>query len=194
MNSTKTQPGIRDTICSHLLSWHNYQEPTPCTSTFPGLRPAVAKQTLAGWQSFLEGRIVLEWEAVQSRYYAWLGNRRTGKRWVSMLIRKVWEIAWDQWDHRNDFVHVRENNASIAATLQAVDVQLGLRYQGLTNNTDRALLTSIPRTELLEAPQNVQQAWVNNLAAARARGQRRAEQYLRPERSFMRQWLETRPT
>jgi hypothetical protein len=38
---------------------------------------------------------------VQETYFIWLGHRNTGKRCATSLIVKIWEIAWDRWDHCN---------------------------------------------------------------------------------------------
>jgi hypothetical protein len=41
------------------------------------------------------------WSEVQHRYYEFLDSRRTGLRWLTALIQKLWDVAWDMWDHRN---------------------------------------------------------------------------------------------
>jgi hypothetical protein len=34
-----------------------------------------------------------------------------GKAWLQALIKKVWEVSWDMWDHRNE---VRTTNITPA--------------------------------------------------------------------------------
>jgi hypothetical protein len=41
------------------------------------------------------------WRDVHHRYYEWLKRRNTGKAWLQAVIKKVWEVLWDMWDHRN---------------------------------------------------------------------------------------------
>jgi hypothetical protein len=62
---------------------------------------AIAKQDTLGWDSFLEGTIATEWQSVQATYYLFLQSSKTTLRWASALIRKTWEVAWDQWEYRN---------------------------------------------------------------------------------------------
>jgi hypothetical protein len=69
--------------------------------TFHDLPAVVQKQNEIGWQSLLVGWPSLGWSEVQQRYYEWLGSRRSGLRWLTALIQKVWDIAWDVWDNRN---------------------------------------------------------------------------------------------
>ena len=45
----------------------------------------------------LGGGISLEWAKVQGTYFKWLGVRKTGKRWVAVLIQKQWDISLNQW-------------------------------------------------------------------------------------------------
>jgi len=36
-------------------------------------------------------------------------SRKTGKRWLTALIQKMWKVAWDLWEHRNGVRHEQEN-------------------------------------------------------------------------------------
>jgi hypothetical protein len=72
---------------------------------FYALPAVVQKQDAIGWQSFLEGRPSVGWSEVQHRYYEFLDSRRTGLRWLTALIQKLWDVAWDMWDHRNRVLH-----------------------------------------------------------------------------------------
>ncbi len=53
---------------------------------------------------------------MQNRYYEWLGGRRSGLRWLTALIQKLWDIAWDMWDIGNRVLHETEH--SVARDLQ----------------------------------------------------------------------------
>jgi hypothetical protein len=48
----------------------------------------------------------------------YLGKRNTGERWVRLLIQKIWDVSWDQWDHRNGVVHKQDNLVSQAESAQ----------------------------------------------------------------------------
>ena len=97
----QTQPGIQEAICNGLRAWKYGTEHPPVASHFAQLQEAIHLQDQISWQALLEGCLSLEWQGVQQHYYLWMGIRKTGRRWLSSLIKKLWEIAWDQWDHRN---------------------------------------------------------------------------------------------
>ena len=102
----QTHPSFTAIICSRLLEWKTGIIPySPLDSSFLGLRATVILQDLVGWQAFLEGCPVLGWQETQQQFYSWIGSCRTGARWLSQVIRKAWDVAWVQWEHRNVILH-----------------------------------------------------------------------------------------
>ena len=59
----------------------------------------------------------MEWARVQQEYYQWIGIQRSGKRWVTALIKKLWQILWDIWDNRNDFLHKTQMAADLSGAV-----------------------------------------------------------------------------
>jgi hypothetical protein len=100
----KTAPGVATAICWQLRTWHSANPPEPQMSDYPGLREVLELQDLLGWQPLLEGRPACGWAELQHCYLLWLGRRRSGRRWLTALIKKLWEITWAQWDHRNSIL------------------------------------------------------------------------------------------
>jgi hypothetical protein len=66
-----------------------------------------------GWEEPLNGNMALQWKETQHQYYIALVKRNTGRRWVRLLIQKMWEVAWDQWEHHTEVVHRQENLVSM---------------------------------------------------------------------------------
>jgi hypothetical protein len=95
MKKQRTQPGIIEVICTKLLAWQRGSTEEIPVGTFHALPAVVQKQDEIGWQSLLEGRPALGWSEVQNRYYEWLGSSRSGLRWLTALIQKLWDIAFD---------------------------------------------------------------------------------------------------
>ena len=58
-----------------------------------------------GWRLFLDGCLALEWAQVQQTYYDWIGSRKSGGRWVTRLIRQLWDLEFSAWEHRNSVLH-----------------------------------------------------------------------------------------
>jgi hypothetical protein len=47
-------------------------------------------------------------------------RRRTGLRWLTALIQKLWDVAWDMWDHRNRVLHDQENWSHATLQIQQI--------------------------------------------------------------------------
>jgi hypothetical protein len=59
-------------------------------------------QDALGWQLFLEGGLANDWQFAQQTYFKSLRSKtKSGRRWVSTLISKLWTVvAWDQWEQK----------------------------------------------------------------------------------------------
>jgi hypothetical protein len=98
LTEINTEPSIILDISANLLLWYNGDTETVHTSTCP-LQDAI------GWKYFVEGWISIEWRQRQAQYFIANNKRKSVRRWVSALIVKTWEIAWDLWEHRNGIEH-----------------------------------------------------------------------------------------
>jgi hypothetical protein len=90
---------VVEAICQRLHAWHNGQDLIPLNI------PIIEAQDKIGWRSFLEGRVSLSWRLHQASFYASTKSRCSPKRWVTSLIIKLWDVAWDLWQFRNRIVH-----------------------------------------------------------------------------------------
>ena len=70
------------------------------------LRTFFLNQQQIDWRPVMGGCLSLEWARVQDTYFKWLKLRSTGKRWKAALITKSWEVCWDQWESRNEALHI----------------------------------------------------------------------------------------
>ena len=95
-----TMPALRLTILQRIKAWKNNEDTTPPTYAWPGVNDLVTAQDLVGWRAFLEGCVLQAWAAKQQEYYDWLEKKNTGRRWVETLIKRLWQISWDMWEHR----------------------------------------------------------------------------------------------
>ena len=104
MHSVDTHPDIIETIHKYLSSWHS-------SSPFEFVCPnstyqALSDQQVVGGRRFFE---VKSWTEIQQHYYSLIHSRRSGRRWTIELIKRLWQIAWDIWQHRNDVLHEKEH-------------------------------------------------------------------------------------
>jgi hypothetical protein len=55
-------------------------------------------------------------------------------RWTSALIQKIWQVAWDQWEHRNAILNDSENlttQAEAVMIFSRVQIELATEIQGI---------------------------------------------------------------
>jgi hypothetical protein len=143
MIQAATMPDIRKAIISRLKTWINDSDPENLSFTWPGVNNLLQTQDLLGWRAFLEGCVLKEWAAKQQEYYTWLEKKNTGRRWITTLIKKMWEISWDMWEQRNGALTNPESPASLRehARLDAI-IHLRLTHnrkprQTLVSTTSR---------------------------------------------------------
>ena len=97
---------------------------------FDGVEDIFNSQKQIGWRPLLGGCLSLEWAKVQGTYFKWL-RVKTGKRWVAALIQKLWDVAWDQWENRNEALHDTPMAADLSGAVSlnraiSAECQLGI--------------------------------------------------------------------
>jgi len=171
MEEVGTRPDIRDSIIYHLSTWKNPHHSNTNTVTHIDL------QQECGWQSFIEGFINREWGNAQQSFYMSIQSRRTGKRWTIELIKKLWMVAWDQWEHRNAVLYDQENLVQKEELLR-LNMRITQAYQEykyILPTTDQHFFTS-PLTTLLRKSTRLKEAWLTQVTAAKNRAVRRQRQ------------------
>jgi hypothetical protein len=140
----------------------------------PGLLQAIAAQDRIGWLAFFEGCIATEWAGVQEAHFVWLRWRNTGKRWATSLIVKLWEVAWDLWDHRNQIKKHLETAQDIARKEElvlAISSEYASGRSGLPIRDWR--LFNRPLLSTLASSLHCLEAWLLRVQTARSRKDRR---------------------
>jgi hypothetical protein len=156
----KTLPSLTKVLCNRLTAWRDSTPPTVEPSRFAGVRDTIADQDTIGWQAALEGTIVIGWADTQQRYYEWIGSRKTGKRWVAALIRKMWDVTWNQWEHRNHILHDNEDSILIRQQLEEIQEQFAL---GSDSVTEEARILFQPGEQAVkEYRVEARAAWLGN--------------------------------
>jgi hypothetical protein len=72
------------------------------------LQDALQAQDVIGWDNFFDGRLSIAWERIQESHYKWCQSRNSGRRWTIALIQKLWDVAWDLWEHRTTQVPMQK--------------------------------------------------------------------------------------
>jgi hypothetical protein len=107
LRTVNMDPKVTHLIIQYLNGWRC--RINPAYEAPPGFQDVVRNQNQIGWQRFIEGWLTKDWAAIQQQYYELIRPHRTGRRWAMALIKKLWETAWDLWEHRNDIFHEQEN-------------------------------------------------------------------------------------
>ena len=194
MQSSLTSPDIRLVINTRLSQLFQRQPITPIPSLSADTQAALAIQDDIGWENFFEGCIAQAWEEVQAAYYRWCRSRKSGRRWAVSLIQKLWDIAWDLWEHRIGIVHSAEN-AAILHNMAFVDQEIRNQFQrGLTSLSHRDHhLFQRSVYDILEAPIPYRRKWLHRVETARARAERRLFTTYSAERQALCAWLQGAP-
>jgi hypothetical protein len=87
-----------------------------------------------GWDKFMFGNISVLWQEIQAQYFREIGKQNSGLQWTSVLIQKIWQVARDQWEHKNAILHNYENlftQAEAVMIASRVQMELETGIQGL---------------------------------------------------------------
>ncbi len=106
----QTDHDIQHTTLQYLKSWREAMDPPSATNFLT--ESLLGNQLSNGWQRFFEGWILKEWTTAQQAYYSSIKSYRTGRRWTVAIIKKMWDIAWDLWEHWNCTLHETQNMVS----------------------------------------------------------------------------------
>ena len=125
--------------------------------------------------------IAVEWAGAQDAHFLWLGRCNTGKRWAASLVVKLWEVARDPWDHRNQVkkrVETAQDVARREAIMLAVRSERAFGKSGLPRRDWR--LFKRPLVSLLTSSLHRMDAWLLRVQTARSRKDRRDAEALDP--------------
>jgi len=102
MQTEQLDPQLTGLLITELQAWHN-GEPNTNTSL------VAQKQLKIGWDAALDSWLSLDWHATQEPYWLQWLRCKSSKWWTAELIKKLWNIAWDMWDHCNKALHNSTN-------------------------------------------------------------------------------------
>jgi len=190
MTQVGTLSDIRESILHHLDSWRSPD--ANCRSYNYSNITLSDLQGECGWQSLLEGFVTKAWADRQHAYYHMIHSSRNGKRWVTELIKKLWTVAWNQWEHRNRVLH-EEGNLLSLQEMESLNNNIASAYRDfrpLLPATDQHLFGQ-PLQRLLNRSKRVKEAWLTQVTVAKERAVRRQRQRssLTHMQNLLRQWL-----
>jgi hypothetical protein len=192
LRENNTCPDIKRLLLQILNQWRLGQVVQNITDIeFESCEGVFRAQKEIGWRQLMGGCLSFEWAKAQEDYFKWIGIRRTGERWVTELIKKLWDIAWDLWEDRNKALH----NTSMEAILSGVaslDKAINEEYQLGSAGLPKAVRDNFPDDieEVLKAPLIQKKSWFTLVRAAREliHDERIQDEFTDP-RSYLRKWV-----
>jgi hypothetical protein len=187
LRTQSTKPEISTAIIDGLNGWRNNSKVDYDTYDHEVLL-AAETQDKSGWKHFFEGRPNFHWVKLQSRYFSVeLKSQQSGKRWMTELIKKLWGVAWDLWEHRNGILHQKETQALHFLLSQELQ-QLWAQQARLRLETKKGHPTSL--AQLLQWPTVKQEHWRNvTVIRIKRKEQEKANPSFAVEREGMRRFL-----
>jgi len=88
-----------------LRQWHDAM--STANQAYPRW---LAEQQEVGLNSALDGWLSLQWRYKQDQFWSQIRSHKSSKQWTAKLIKKLWDIAWDMWEHRNEALHHSPEN------------------------------------------------------------------------------------
>jgi hypothetical protein len=168
MLSTMGHPELVSVITASLLEWQSSSRGYLATPDDATLQLAVNRQRRIGWKSFIEGFWASDWRECQTVYLRERQSQRSSALWISKVQRRIWEIAWQMWQHRNNILH---NNGKTIHTQETValddeirqEMDLGIddlhhKYTHLFQHTLH---------EILHKPMTHKRMWIMSVWSAR---------------------------
>jgi hypothetical protein len=181
-----THPVMADAIVNGLDTWRTDSTLSPISAN-EWINDVVAQQTKLGWRNFFEGMLSSDWQIAQQSYLSQIGSRRSSKRWVTSIIKKLWQIAWDIWEHRNGYLHARNTGLHSLYINEIIATEFNKEHSTLDRET-RVLFC--PGLEAItNKPLEVREQWIKRVQAARLKMETKIQTEFKAERSFMSAWL-----
>ena len=193
----ETQPDMSRIIMACLTSWSMDTSRYPQRTSNAEIREALDIQDQGiGWTSFFEGCIAMEWTKIQEAYYKRIGSRKSGRRWTIELIKKLFDVAWDLWDHRNDVNNAKKNQATLY-NMKKVDPEIRSQFrrgsESMPQRYEYLFAGSVE--DLLKSSVQHRLSWIKSVRKARSMNttrKERREQSFAASRQFMHEWLSGR--
>ena len=190
MRAQKTNSDIIDAIIRNVkklrksggIFGHHYQDTK--------MRKVVQEQNCIGWDHFMLGRISTRWSRLQDYHYKRIHSRRTGERWATNLIMKIWEVHWSMWQHRNECLHDTGNNEILGSNTMEKEILRELKKGCALLQPTEKYLFSITKTEVREWSAIRKQKWLRTICAARYSSSIR-HQSTQQSRTLMSDWLQS---
>ena len=113
---------LRHSIIEYMDAWVHQDTPRYTPSNHI-LKQAIREQEKIGWYEFFLGFWSQQFHKCQTEHFATRKSPKSAQLLLSRLQRRIWQIAWNIWDHRNKFLH-EENNSYHPTEINAINKEI----------------------------------------------------------------------
>ena len=196
-----TEPEVCRVMVDSIYRWLKGETLRNCDSNKGEIIEAFREQSVIGWGNLFMGFAAKTWQIIQGNYCKSKGKRRTGRRWVIMVLAHMMNTAWDMWDNRCKWRH-RKGNVREAMALDELDNAISAEYhrgiEGIPAHSrflfDKSLAAILGMEDFRR------KNWFRAVEAARGRVPAYVDNDMEddalsseyhPERKMLRKWLST---
>jgi len=90
---------IRIQLMKALQTWNSPDDMNNNQEPLMGKQNSIRKQCI--WNIWLS----IEWRKQQDQIWKQLQSCKSSKHWTTEIIKKLWNMAWDMWEQRNEALH-----------------------------------------------------------------------------------------
>lgn len=193
LSNMDTMPELQLVMMSRLRSWYAGTTPRQFSISNKHLMQALEGQDRIGWNNFVYGRPHYLWSISQLAFYQSTGSTKSPRRWLQAILKQLWAISWDMWQHRN---HVKHKQISHAPSPVLSSLRSQLYRLSLGANEDwlesEQLILRFSDKDVLNWTETELRARIASILAIRRRVKNRVQVALnlaRPMRQFMQNWF-----
>jgi len=186
LDEQHTDPSLSNILLTYLHCW---RESLPFPEASNRLHDLVQNQSDIGWDGPFYGWMSQHWANIQQEFFNSICSRRTGQRWLISVIKKMWDVSWDFWNHRNGVMH---NKAQLSASdISQLDRSVTNAYQDLVQHPSRNTrpLIFLPLRNILSKDARYKSVWLRQAIAAVSTTTRGARRSLLKMRICLESWL-----
>ena len=162
LNSIQTDPNITRQLLLGLQMWRNDEVILQ--------EPMIIDQNNIGWNGIMEGVLGKHWSEEQDWYKQQKSEVTSGRKWAQLVIRRLWKIAWDIWQHRNEMEHRHDQQKELfrLRELAKVEIEVGSKGYG----SMQFLFTPEMVDKVLHGNKDYVANWIRSVQVRRQRQER----------------------
>jgi len=175
---------------SEAIVWGLNQWIEPWQSLEPPGGQFVFDQTMISWDHFLDGWLAQRWRLHQEGVWQLAKSWRSSRHWVAELIKKLWNVSWDMWAHRNGILH-ESPTACQDIIEKKVNNCICELYVGGTQALPRDAIGLLckPKEHILQLALPAKQQWIKSVQVAIDRKKCHEFGAYLSEQQFMASWV-----